>query len=463
MMYVHKRYFESGLSNITVVVCFFILSCSGTGKVHSEWHDLFNGQDLAGWKRLNGSAEFTVEDRLIIGTTKGNTENTFLATEESYSDFVLELEFLVDSLINSGIQIRSNSSDYQNGRVFGYQVEIDPSERGWSGGIYDEARRGWLYPVSLNPEVENSFNRGGWNKLYIEAVGPVIKTWLNDVPITHLIDDLTDRGFIALQIHSINRPELIGRKIKWRNIRIKTTNIKPKPGEWPHVVNNIPNYLSEAEVSLGWRTLFDGQSAEKWRGAHMDSFPEHGWKVDNGELSVIESGGGESEFGGDIVTHEEFSSFEFQVDFKITGGANSGIKYFVTEGYNQHSGSAIGLEYQILDDENHPDSRQGRDGNRTLGSLYDLIPAYKEPRITRKVGEWNHARIVVKPDNHVEHWLNGYKVLEYERGSEEFNELVKMSKYVGWENFGLAESGHILLQDHGNEVSFRSIKVRNLD
>jgi hypothetical protein len=158
---------------------------------------------------------------------------------------------------------------------------------------------------------------------------------------------------------------------------------------------------------------------------------------------------------------ESFSSFELKLEFKITPGANSGIKYFVDPELNKGEGSAIGLEYQILDDDVHPDARMGRDGNRTLASLYDLIAA-PENKIVHPVGEWNEARIVAR-GNHVEHWLNGEKVLEFERGSPEFRELVARSKYKVWKDFGELPEGHILLQDHGNRVSFRNIKILQLD
>src|SRR5690606_31137842 len=138
-----------------------------------------------------------------------------------------------------------------------------------------------------------------------------------------------------------------------------------------------------------------------------------------------------------------------------------GVKYFVTLAEN-NTGSAIGLEYQVLDDERHPDAKMGRDGNRTLSSLYDLITAQKTRRSTRKIGEWNKGRIVVEPDNTVTHYLNGEKVLSYKRGSEEYKKLVSESKYRKWENFGEAEAGHILLQDHGDRVSFRNIRIKRL-
>lgn len=220
------------------------------------------------------------------------------------------------------------------------------------------------------------------------------------------------------------------------------------------------NSLSDQEKQEGWELLFDGKSTDKWRGAQKDQFPEEGWKIEDGVLMVMESGGAESQHGGDIVTKEEFSDFELKLDFKITPGANSGVKYFVTEEHPT-DGSAIGLEYQILDDEKHPDAKKGNNGvgTRTLASLYDLIPA--KDKNVNPVGAWNHARIVVK-GKHVEHWLNGEKVLEYERGSDQYNQLVKNSKYNKYKDFGLAEKGHILLQDHGNRVYFKNIKMREL-
>jgi hypothetical protein len=227
--------------------------------------------------------------------------------------------------------------------------------------------------------------------------------------------------------------------------------------------NLLVNNLSDAEKAQGWQFLFDGKSTAAWRGADKTAFPGQGWQVRDGELSVSKSPT-EAQRGGDIVTKDEFAAFDLQVDFKIAQGANSGIKYYVTE---QPGKGALGLEYQLLDDERHPDAKLGIDGNRTMASLYDVLPSAKRvfnrvPTAPSAVETWHHARIVATPDRKVQHWLNGYKVLEYVRGSDEFKAHIATSKFKDVAGFGLAEKGRILLQDHGDEVSFRSIKIRRL-
>ena len=451
------------------MILLFLLFISSTSFCQNkDWQSLFDGKTLEGWTKKDGTAEYRVENGAIVGITTSGSPNTFLVCNKKFSgDFVLEMEAMMsDTITNSGVQFRSSfdpSANNGKGRVYGYQYDMDPTARRWSGGVYDEARRDWLYPVSLNPKAQVYFTPGVFHKIRIECIGNTIKTWLDGVAVAYVVDTIMkNEGLIALQVHSISRPEQAGIKNYWKNIRIKTAAIVPTPfPKGIYVVNLQPNTLSDYEMKDGWKLLFDGKSSKGWVGAYKKAFPEKGWEIKDGLLKVLASAGGESANGGDIVTTELFSAFDLSFEFKLTPGANSGVKYFVTLSEN-NQGSAIGLEYQLLDDTLHPDAKMGREGNRTLASLYDLVKANKQSRFIKQPGGWNTGRIIVYPDNHVEHYLNGIKILEYERGSEAYRGLVAISKYKVWENFGEAKQGHILLQDHGNEVSFRSIKINIL-
>lgn len=427
----------------------------------TPWVDLIRQEGLEGWSIKGGKADYENNNGVIVGTTADNTPNTFLTTNEIYGDFILEIEYKVDPIMNSGIQIRSNSYPYyQNGRVHGYQVEIDPSKRAWSGGLYDEGRRKWLNTLENNPEAQKAFRQGEWNHYRVEAIKDTIKTWINGVPAAYLIDDKTAEGFIALQVHSIGKDKnKLGKQVMWRKARIITEQVLKYSTATPLKPIVTKNNLTDNELKTGWKMLWDGKTSQGWRGAKLKGFPDKGWIIDNGELSVLETGGAESAAGGDIVTKDTYDDFELLVDFKLTPGANSGIKYYVDTEINKGPGSSIGLEYQILDDDLHEDAKLGAHiGSRTVCSLYDLIQA-NPAKPVNPIGEWNTAHIVSK-DDHIEHWVNGVKVLEYDRDSDEFSKLVSESKYAKWPNFGRLERGQILLQDHGDRVSFRNIKIK---
>jgi hypothetical protein len=214
-----------------------------------------------------------------------------------------------------------------------------------------------------------------------------------------------------------------------------------------------PNTLTAEEKGDGWRLLWDGKTGEGWRSIKTDSFPAKGWEIADGVLTVLpkSAGGG----GGDVITKETFTDFILKVDFRLTEAANSGIKYFFDPKVN----GGTTLEYQVLD-EKHPDAKAGRDGNRKVASFYDVMPAAGAK--PKPVGEWNTAMIVSK-GRQVEHWLNGEKVLAFERGSEAFREAVAKSKFAKHANWGEQPSGHILLQDHQDRVSYRNIKIKVLE
>lgn len=423
---------------------------------------LFNGKDLTGWKKLGGNAVYTVDNGMIVGTTVLGSGNTFLTTEKEYGDCIMELDVMIeDTSNNSGIQTRSHF-DAVKGRVYGRQIEIDPSARAWSGGVYDEARREWLYPMDLNAAAKSAFKNGSFNHIRIECIGNETKTWVNNIATSYVVDTLDATGFIGLQVHAINNAAHANKRVFFKNITIQTEGLKPATfNSGVYVVNLTANNLIAYEKKDGWQLLFDGNSSNGWKSAKGEGFPTKGWAIADGCLNVLSSEGKEANNGGDIVTDKLFAAFDLSFNFKLSAGANSGVKYFVTLA-EKTTGSAIGLEYQVLDDTLHPDAKLGRNGNRTLASLYDLMTANKQKRFLRKIGEWNIGRVVVYPDNRVEHYLNGVKVLSYTRGSEEFKQLVAISKYNIWPNFGEAKQGHILLQDHGDAVSYKSIKIKAL-
>ena len=221
-------------------------------------------------------------------------------------------------------------------------------------------------------------------------------------------------------------------------------------------VNRANKQDAEPAQEDAWTILFDGSNTDEWRDTKSENFPEHGWVVEGKVLTVL--GKKEDQPGGhDIISKKRYGNFELELEVNLSEGANSGIKYVVTDDFPGKEGSFLGLEYQLLDNDVHPDALMGRDGNHKMAGLYDIIPPPEDLSINTP-GEWNKVRIILD-GNKVEHWFNDEKVLDFDRKSLAFRELVSLSKYSDLENFGELESGYLLLQGHGNDVSFRNIRI----
>ena len=430
------------------------LSCQNDG-----WVDLFNGKDLTGWEKIGGNAKYEVINGEIVGISTANKwppsdpkeraklkfedfpVNTFLMSEKAYTDFIIELELKVGNM-NGGIQFRSNSDpNYFKGTFYGYQCEVDPSERAWSAGIYDEMGRAWLYPVTFNPEARKAFKSNNWNLYRIECIGNNIRTWLNGIPVSHLIDDVHPKGHFGLQVHFTFNEEQVGERIFWKNIRIKTRNLEPAPPEDMFIANYIPNDLSAAEAGQGWKLLFDGENTTALKNPNSNEFPNKGWKITNGVLM------GTSE-GEQLETQDQFQAFDLQFEFNTTARSAGGITYF--------SGSNTpGLEYLILDNDSVVNSER-------TASLRGLVPAKQVRKHPGAVNPspWNRGRIVAYPDGKVEHWLNGEKVFEYLRTSDKFTKQVSKSKYAVYEDFGKFKKAPITFMVREGTIHLRSLKIK---
>nr|NQU89512.1 DUF1080 domain-containing protein [Bacteroidota bacterium] len=239
----------------------------------------------------------------------------------------------------------------------------------------------------------------------------------------------------------------------------QTKKVKKGNDQADQIAEALPNTLTQKEIDDGWVLLFDGKTPKGWRGYSLGSFPEKGWLIEDGTLHVLGSGRGEAGGGGDIITDKKYGNFELSLEWKVSEGGNSGIFYLAQEKPKQPIWKSA-PEMQILDNAKHPDAKLGKDGNRAAGSLYDLIPGKFEA--VKPAGEWNHAKVLVYKGT-VVHWMNGENVLEYHLWTPDWKEMVENSKFKDYEDFmNPAEEGYIGLQDHGDDVWFRNIKIKEL-
>jgi len=422
---------------------FFVLSCCLIMATagFSQPASLISGNGLSNWEQRGGSARYQLQDDVIIGTSVRDAQNTFLCTKAEYGDFILTFEVKQDPGINSGIQIRSESrSDYQNGRVHGYQVELDQSlQRLWTGGIYDEGRRGWLYPLTRNPKGQQAYVLGAWNQIRIEAIGPHIRTWVNGIQCANLVDRLTAKGFIALQVHGIGRNDTPGKQIRWRNLQIRTEDLDQH--RWPvqayaPEISHLINQLSEAEESQGWRLLWDGNSMDGW-----SAQPRSTCTIEEGCLALS----GQSK----VLYQQGLSDFELRFDVRFTEATRT-----ASMRYGNRQGADLAMV--LLD----------RTNEQPAGSLAGLIPSknLSEPENTNlrfsAQNGWNRVRLVVR-DGQVEHWLNQIKVVTYDLNGQTFQALLNQAGFRSDRAIDDSAGGLFYLSfETVGPVEVRSIAVR---
>ncbi len=407
----------------------------------SQTTSLISGTDLSNWEQRGGSARYQLQDGVIIGTSVRDAQNTFLCTKAEYGDFILTFEVKQDPGINSGIQIRSESrSDYQNGRVHGYQVELDQSlQRLWTGGIYDEGRRGWLYPLTRNKKGQEAYVLGAWNQIRIEAIGPHIRTWVNGIQCANLVDRLTAKGFIALQVHGIGRNESPGKQVRWRNLQIRTEDLEQH--RWPvqayaPEISHLTNQLTEAEESQGWRILWDGKTMDGW-----SAQPPSACTLEEDCLALT----GQSK----LLYQQGLSDFELRFDIRFTEATRT-----ASMRYGNRQGADLGMV--LLD----------RTNEQAAGSLAGLIPSknLSEPENTNlrfsAQNGWNRVRIVVR-EGQVEHWLNQIKVVTYDLNGQTFQALLNQAGFQSDRAIDDTAAGSFYLSfETVGPVEIRSVAVR---
>lgn len=425
-----------------------IALCTAVTGAAQEWTHLFDGEtvcSMRGYKRDSFPDKgWKIEDGILKTIQGGDVVD--LVTIQDFESFELELEWAVKPGGNSGVMYRV-TENYSTPWQTGPEMQILDDSR-HPDGRNPKTSAGSLYALIARDGVETK-PVGEFNHSRILMRGNHVEHWLNhkkaveytwgSEELSQLISESKFKGYpdfmknksgkVAIQHH--------GEEAWFKNIKIRA-------------LSSENNQLTSAEKAAGWDLLFDGQTMDQWRGMKKDGLPEKGWVIEDGAIHHINRGG-----GGDIITRNTYKSFDFRFEFKVAPAANSGIKYRIIEDQG-----AVGSEYQVLDDDLHPDAKAGRDGNRTTGGLYDIYPPSAE-KILRPVGEYNSGRILVK-GKHVQHWLNGILVLEYELESPEFKEAIQKSKFRNRPDFHKAKNGHILLQDHSDAVWYRNLKIKRL-
>lgn len=380
------------------------------------------GGAIPGWRVLGGRAGFRLENGEIIGRSVEKSPNSFLCSEALFGDFILEFEVKTDPKLNTGMMIRAESRpDYRDGVVHGYQVEVDPSARRWTGGIYDEQRRLWLASPAHRPETMESFRVSDWNRLRVEAIGPRIRTWLNGLPAAHLVDDQTPRGFLGLQVHDVGpNPANAGLEVRFRDMRILTDDLAryATPVDASDEQDFIPNHLTAERRALGWRLLWE-PSGKGWL---MLGMP--GWSVEEGCVVARDAKAAP-------MTTDTFAEFDLELEVQMEEGADGHIGYLDNVRYRLAQGPA----------------GQGREATGAMVSRVaasNLTDPNPDKPSVKPAGLWNRVQIMVRKDG-IQHWLNGSKLVDYARSEGD-----------------MFAKGRISLGNSKGAIRFRSLRIRPL-
>ncbi|MDU0353385.1 family 16 glycoside hydrolase [Paraglaciecola aquimarina] len=367
-------------------------------KQNLPWRSLITDNSLKTWQKIGGDADYQLQGDTIIGTSIQSAHSTYFTTGEIFSDFIFEVDVQAQAPLNSGVQFRSEKIQSKKGEtVAGYQMEIDTAPRAWSGGIFDQGRRGWLYTLSRNENCRKEFKVDDWNTYRIEAVGQNIRTFINDVPCSNIVDDLSASGFIALQIHSAGGDK-VNKTVKWRAPKVLTTNIQAhlnKPADIEQF-SYINNQITAEQKAKGWQLFWDGQS---------NSSPQQSgqWQVKNQALTADAK-----QQNNSLTIPVTSHYFELEFDVNSSDNADNGIHYLRDK-------NGKGFEFQLSSETT---VEQTDNNNQAMGAIVGRVAptnltepeGWKYLRINKG---WNRVRLVVR-GTQIEHWINNIKMVDYQ-------------------------------------------------
>ena len=401
---------------------FVLNSCAEfRSQPDTRWHALFDGENLDGWHIVNGDVPFFVEHGEIIGKTAAGIPTRYLTTDKQYGDFILELEMNNSEGENSGIQFRSVQAPQFRAGLTGYQMEVDPSGRAWTGGIFFEGMGEWRHPIIDNDKCASAWNKTGWNTLRIETKSALMRTFVNDVSCAYLYDETLDSGYIALQIHSIGTmPGRADAPTHWRNIRIIEN---PTDDEYTESDNNLQsvsyltNQLSLHEKANGWILLTPRKIGEKGWVRTKNANPVTNILAE-GDILKVDAAQGDRQISLPVTQ----AGFEFIADVQMAPGTKGVLNYPVMSKSTEHKIECLST-FAIFDDTSIDHKKSN--AKYLMGSVTGKLTAknLSEGKRRKRVlapEKWQRIKILVN-EQRVEHWLNSVKVADYTACDEQYS------------------------------------------